>query len=39
MFLIANKNVRRLMWLRTVVYVTLVVAGFTVLGIKMLLAR
>ena len=36
---IANKNVRRLVWLRNLIYLTLVVVGFAVLGIKTLLAR
>jgi hypothetical protein len=39
MFPIANKNVRRLMRLRNVLYVTLVVVGFAALGIKALLAH
>jgi hypothetical protein len=39
MFPVVNKNVRRLVWLRNVIYLTLVVVGLTALGIKALLAH
>jgi hypothetical protein len=39
MFPVANKHVRRLVWLRNVLYLVLVVIGFAVLGIKTWLAR
>jgi hypothetical protein len=39
MFPIANKSVRRLVWLRSLIYLTLVVVGFAVLGIKTLLVH
>jgi hypothetical protein len=39
MFPVANKNVRRLVWLRNVLYLILVVIGFAVLGIKTWLAH
>lgn len=39
MFPIANKNVRRLVWLRNVIYLTLVVIGLAPLGIKAMLAH
>lgn len=39
MFPSANKNIRRLLWLRTVIYVALVVIAFTILGVKTLLAH
>ncbi|GLQ47515.1 hypothetical protein GCM10007862_25660 [Dyella lipolytica] len=39
MFPIANKNVRRLVWLRNVIYLTLMVIGLAALGIKAMLAH
>jgi hypothetical protein len=39
MFPIANKNVRRLMWFRNMLYLILVILGFAILGIKTLLGH
>jgi hypothetical protein len=39
MFPIANKNVRRLVWPRNVIYLTLMVAGLAAIGIKAMLAH
>lgn len=39
MFPVQDKNVRRLLWLRNVIYLVLVVVGFVILGVKTLLAH
>jgi len=39
MFPIANKNVRRLVWLRNVIYLILLVVGLAVLGVKSLMTH
>jgi hypothetical protein len=39
MFPIANKNVRRLVWLRNALYVIFAIVGLAVLGIKAWLAH
>lgn len=39
MFPVQHKHVRRLLWLRNVIYVVLVVVAFAILGVKTLLAH
>jgi hypothetical protein len=39
MFPIANKNVRRLMWLRNALYVIFAIVGLAAVGIKAMLAH
>lgn len=39
MFPVRDKNVRRLLWLRNVIYLTLVIVAFVILGVKTLLAH
>ena len=39
MFPIANKNVRRLVWLRNALYMIFAIGGLAAIGIKALLAR
>ena len=39
MFPVKDKNVRRLLWLRNVIYMVMVVVAFAILGVKTLLAH
>ena len=39
MFPTSSKNVRRLLWLRSALYVIFVIIGLAVLGIKTMLAQ